>query len=508
MKARIEGLEGLRPQQPSLVNSLKEYQISSIYFASIRAPRDCELTSRRKYGQAVLRFFACRKPLRDDAYHGIFEAVFRVVRSEKPGYLQANLPRKKVSLATRLASSATVLRYAVENGIAVISHRTAAAVIDHIRETLPVAGEGYCLPLRNDYLKSLRAILEHPSRVEHLRTKHWQSLSDFLVAGIKYGSGEEASNKNVASGRTTESNDSRNDRHLSVRTSQNSSARSFGSQSTSSTAELLISLNLLTAATNAPLMTRASSILLCLTEFLEHATILQHDAFAAVNRVLSRALTEDIVLARSAVFSLMPVIRRLWSTKSSVVKDQILITLTLGRDLLANQDTSRLTESERSSLINVFDVLTLDYQRRNDREMLHMDDIRFTEAGASHPVRLQGIVPLIESGRALSNWSVVAVIASLAVAIDGFQTTEDSVELSNGTPRKRRKVTKRVDAILSQAVAGTGSEKAGAIQILMFLMEESDSVPGTVVDHIPRFVSGILDDDSTVASWTMLLLTQ
>jgi serine-protein kinase ATM len=327
------------------------------------------------------------------------------------------------------------------------------------------------------------------------------------MAGITHGYAEEASNRDVASGRT-ESEESRNSRYLSVRTSQNSSARSLGSQSTNSTAELIISLNLLTAATNAPLMTRARSLVLCLTEFLEHATISQHDAFAAVNNVLARAITEEISLARSTVFGLIPVIRRLWSTKSSVIKDQMIITLTLGHEIFSNQDSTRLTESEHLSLSNLFDVLVVDYQRRTDREILHLDDTRFTDASASQPVGLQGIIPVIESGRALSNWSVVSIIASLAIAIDGFRNIEETVGLSNGTPRKRRKVTKRVDDIVNQALASSGSEKAGALQIIIFLMKDSECVTDAIADNILKFASGILEDDSTVASWSMLLFAQ
>jgi ataxia telangiectasia mutated family protein len=255
-------------------------------------------------------------------------------------------------------------------------------------------------------------------------------------------------------------------------------------------------------------MTRATSILQCLTEFLEHATISRHDAFEGANNILSSAITEDISLARSTLFGLLPVIRRLWSTKSSVLKDQMIITLTLGHELLANQDGTRLTESEHLSLINLLEVLVLDYQRRIDREMLTIDDLRFTEPDISQPVGLQGIVPLIESGRALSNWSVVSIIACLTAAIDRFQSTEETVELSSGIPRKRRKITRRVDEIVSQALAGTGSEKSGALQIIIFLMKESEGAPDTVAGNMLKLASGILEDDSTVASWSMLLFAQ
>ena len=159
-------------------------------------------------------------------------------------------------------------------------------------------------------------------------------------------------------------------------------------------------------------------------------------------------------------------------------------------------------------MINLLDVLALDYQRRIDREMLTLDDLRFTETDVSQPVGLQGMVPLIESGRALSNWSVVSIIACLTAAIDRFQRTEEAVELSSETPRKRRKITRRVDEIVSQALAGTGSEKSGALQIIIFLMKESDDAPDIVASTMLKLASGILEDDSTVASWSMLLFAQ
>jgi hypothetical protein len=117
-------------------------------------------------------------------------------------------------------------------------------------------------------------------------------------------------------------------------------------------------------------------------------------------------------------------------------------------------------------------------------------------------------VPLIESGRALSNWSVVSIIACLTVAIDSFQSTEEMVELSSGTSRKRRKIARRVDEIVSQALTGTGSEKSGALQTIIFLMKESEGAPDTVAGNMLKLASGILEDDSTIASWSMLLFAQ
>ena len=80
--------------------------------------------------------------------------------------------------------------------------------------------------------------------------------------------------------------------------------------------------------------------------------------------------------------------------------------------------------------------------------------------------------------------------------------------MSNETPRKRRKVATHVDDIISKALASTGSEKTSALQIVIFLMKGSERASEAVAIHILQFASGILEDDSTVASWSMLLLAQ
>ena len=448
-----------------------------------------------------------RKPLRDDAYHTIFEAIFSAVRTDKPYYLRQTAQRTKDAAARRLTACANVLRIAVENGTSAITSRTAAAVIDHVIDTLPDAEGGYFPPLRVDYLKCLRAMLESAPLVEHLRRKQWQSLVDFLLEGINDGSGEDALGTS-ASTRRSENDHSKNSLHLSVRSSQFSSARSQGSESNNSSADLVPSLSLLTAATNTPLMTRAGAIMSCMTNFLDHATASQHDALAAFNNVLSSTVTEDLSLARSAVFDLLPVMRRLWSTKSAPVKEQMMITLILGKDVLASHEFARNTEEDRLSLINLYDAIVLEYQRRNDRDVLNIDDVRFWTTSESQPVGLNGIVPIVESGRSLANWTIVSLMAALATIIDGFRPIGETAQLSNGTPKKRRKFGNRVDELLDQVLTDTGIGRARALHVIVFLLDESDDFPERVADHFLQLASYILDDDPASSSWAMLLFAQ
>ncbi len=466
-----------------------------------RTPVSCRLVG-------VLSSCCSRKPLQDDAYHTIFEAIFFAVRVDRAYYIRQTAQRTKDAAARRLTACANVLRTAVENGTSTITSRTAAAVIDHVTDTLPDVDGGYFSPLRVDYLKCLRTMLEFAPLVEHLRRKQWQSLVDFLLAGINYGSEENALVMSAGT-RASENGHSKDSLHLSVRSSQFSTARSRGSETNKSSADLVSSLSLLTAATNAPLMTRAGPVMSGVIDFLDHSTASQYDALTAFNNVLSSTMTEDLSLARSAVFGLLPIMRRVWATKSAPVKDQLMITLILGKSVLACHDIARDTEDDRLSLINLYDAIVLDYQRRNDRDILSMDEIRFSMTSESQLVGLNGIVPVVENGRALSNWTVVSLIAALATIIDGFRPTiTESALLSNGTPKKRRKLTNRVNEVFDQVLTNTGIGRARALQVLVFLLAESDEFPDKVADRFLQLASYILDDDAACSSWAMMLFAE
>lgn len=448
-----------------------------------------------------------RKPLQDDAYHKIFEAIFRIVRSDKSIYLSTDAATRKKTTVTRLEASADTLRLAVEVGTPTISTKTAAALIDHMTDILPVGEGEYLAPLRGPYLKSIRAILGHQSHVEHLRRKQWQSLADFLIAGINHDTSDDTPST-LTTSRLMNTEEFRNSPRLSVRTSQFSSVRSQRAESKSSSPELVLCLNLLTAATNAPLITRADAILDCLTGFLEHATISQPDALTAFNNVLSVTITENLRLSRSAVFCLLPILRRLWSTKSTSVKDQMMVTLILGKEVFAARDSARDLEADSLSLHNLFDAIVLEYQRRNDRDVLHIDDIRFAKFDDSQPVGLDGIVPIVESGRALANWTVVSLLACLAAAVDSFPAATGATQFPDEMPKKRRKLTKQADDLIDSVLMESGVERARGLQILVFLLDESEGFSDKLADHFIQVATCISDDDPACASWAMLLIAQ
>ena len=425
------------------------------------------------------------------------------MRVEKPAYIRAAKPISKNTVAARLTTCATVFRLAVENGASRIKSKTANAVIDHITETLPGPDEGLLQPLQNDYLKSLRAILGWPSHGEHLRQKLWQTLADFLVSYILRDLHGNVSSRTAGS-KGTESQDSRNGRFLSVRISQSSGTRSPRIDANGPANELIMSLSLLTSVTNAPLMTRAAAIVDCVALFLDSATSTQHEALVAFNNVLSRMVTEDLALARQSLSRMLPLLRRLWSLKSSALKDQILIALILGREILFDASSTTSTENDTAFYSNLFEAILNEYHRRGERDLLQLDDIVFPSVEVLLPVGLRGVAPIVESPRALSNWMVPSILSSLTVFLDRIGALAPMVQFGSETPKKRRKVANRVEEIPRQVLNSLGTERICSSQLLLFLLDESQEMRSSFAEHFSNLASLILDDDSNISSWIML----
>ena len=214
---------------------------------------------------------AYRDTLDDDGFHQIYEALFRSVRIERTAYVSLSKSSKSSSAANRLKDCATVFRLAVELGVRKITSKTANAVIDHVVDALPIATEAYCQPLAEDYFKILRAILDHAAHVEHLRDRKWRNLTDFLIQSISHFALEEDS-QDSGTNASMQSHRSKNGRLTSFRASQSSASHATRYEGGRPADDLFFCLDRLTAATNAPTMSRASTIMECMIRFLKRLT--------------------------------------------------------------------------------------------------------------------------------------------------------------------------------------------------------------------------------------------
>ena len=121
--------------------------------------------------------------LTDEAYHKIYEVVFKVALSEKHSFLASKKNTRSAAL-NRLVVCADVIRVVVKAGAPKLKSKTVTAVVDHVIQTIPKPEGGYCEPIATHYLRALSALFEHPPNAEHLKLTRWTEVIDFCLEGI------------------------------------------------------------------------------------------------------------------------------------------------------------------------------------------------------------------------------------------------------------------------------------------------------------------------------------
>ena len=396
----------------------------------------------------------------------------------------------------------------MELGVSRLQSKTAISVLDHVVETLPLAQGAFCEPLADDYTRILRTILGRAAHVEHLRDRKWCKLVDFLIIGLSHYT---LTDENVAESiGSIPSQNSWNDRIPSFKASQASDRYRSGQDVSKTVDDLLVCISCLAASPNAPLMTKAISIYDFLIRLLySHptSTSLFHIAFECINTVLKRAITEDSRLAKRIVLGVLPILRKLWSSKHTSLRDEMLITLILGRDIIKNLSQSQPQDETRTVLCNLFEAIAVEYNRRNERDILQLDDILLQEKSGQAAMSLAGMQVRPEHTRATFNWAIISILGSIALTVEGFPLLYDETR-SMQTSGKRSKLTGGVDDIRRLSLGSVLSNKVQALQTIPFLLEERPSVSDRFSTHIAQYTEQLLDEEPLIASWTMIALAR
>ena len=389
-----------------------------------------------------------------------------------------------------------------------IKHKTAVAVLDHVIDTLPVTNSGLFPPIRNDYMKGFRGVLQNPALREHLRPHEWEGLVDFILEALDFHSGEDDSQSSGTNSRDA-SADARTDSRLSMRVSQVSRGRITRSDANSHVEELIVSLKLLTSTNNTALTAKSGFIVDSCLNYLSLATKFQEPALEALNNVFPNILTENIALARDAAYRFIPVLRRMWLTRIGTLKEQTLIFLMNARDLFSSiPDDHSLLELETTLLNDLFGTIALEYGRRQERECLQMDDVYFPNNTEPSPLRTLTLAPMRDSPRASTNWVCVTVLATLVSTLHVRYNISRAPDNTNAIPSKRRKIEGPLQEIFHQARTSSTQEKLYAIQTLLFAIEESESTADYLAQHATELASGFSSEDDSIANWSMLLMSR
>ena len=465
--------------------------------------------------------------LRDRGYHAIFESLFRFVNSEKANYLRYSKGGRSQA-ATTLSECAGVFRLAIDVGWQDLRPKTLRAVLDHITEILP-NDDGFCEPLVSDYLRALKTILQYPPHPAHLTEQQWRHLVEFCHSGISQhilDSDEPGSFTIALPPRPTRLSDrlSRASSPHSVSGSVTPMTKSFLGKETRISAsrtnhivnDLIACLYHLLRVPHAPVMAVGKATIDVLHEFLGNTTQLSHTqgqekAFGSMVIILSIAQTEGVELASSAYERALASIRRLWHTKAhDALKEQMLACLVMGLPLL-----DRVKDSVLGELEPLLAVLTSEYCRRHEKDMLQFDDLELLldDASSSEPFVFGNFRVRTGSSREEQSAAILLIISSLlGYAIDDIAPVAPQSSLLHEdhsiASRKRQKMTNPMESFMDSLKQHTGTEQIARIQIFAILCSRITLSP----DHqkTARVLAHMLISagSDSISTWSMCAVAQ
>ena len=463
--------------------------------------------------------------LKDASYLWLLQQLFQLVKNETPSYARnINKPSARSKSASILSTYAAAIRSTVEHGARVIRKKTVKAVIDHIIQTLPTASEPYCEPLVSDYLKSLRAILGWLPHVEHLPGERWSHLVGFCIEGIQHAvsSSEESSSISRVNGpaiHDTLPSRSSTPGTLSTSRDQSFRSRQFLSQNEKSfgSKNLLedwgACLACLYSTTNAPILKDPGPTFAAITSLLyssSPSSISQRDIFKPVNSILARSMLQDIELTCSILRETVPLISRHWQCRSSVGREEMLVTLVYGQPYfprLLQVDNS--DEGFEHDFRILLETVQEEYHKRSERDQLQVDDLELYENGddipSAIPLRLRSVALRSGSLKAEQSWAVLEFVAFGLYALQRKTARGVPEEDGMDPPPKRRKVSTPIGTMLHQLRHANNNENISQLQIIAFAIEQNVSDLDDVQTILEQISPLISSENAYINNWSMLV---
>lgn len=459
----------------------------------------------------VLTHASSRTTLSDKACYKIFDSLFRFISVERPAYSRAQRSNFKGPSASRLSACASVIRTAVDVFLPNLRTKSVRAIVYHITDTLPVPGEGLWEPLSVDYTKSLAALLRYPAHVEHLGDDQWATLMKFCLRGLGILDNDD-SQLSMRNGRRSTLDgyfDAGNGRSTSSGMTPTLAIRERHAGDQSVTEEILVCIQLLTASPNAPVQGDAERILDGLAEFVKSAPVAgsaHQAAFHSINTVVTKALFDQSTLVRASLLELIPVIRRLWATKHTGLKDELLVTSLFCTIVLTDAARREPSESLAELVEGLADTLYSEYIKRPEKEILQLDELVFYQKDSTQlgkPI----IRPRLGNAKSEHNWTIAWIIASLLQLTEEVTARLSTPETHLEVPCKRRRFTSAVEDIFRNSFSSSGTKRLCSLQLVPFLVGGQISFDSKA-SLLQRLIPNIVDDNVSQSSWTMLAIAR
>lgn len=514
-----------------------------IAFANLRLElKQILLHSKNAYGPQFVQGRFCskfsidpnRKYLNDKGFHKMFEAIFRAAIKEKTLYARQQKDSLKKTIGNRLSLCGSVFRLAVELGVKHIKSKTFKAVYKHIVDILPQTGEGLCEPISLDYIKALRVCLEYAPHAEHLPREDWETIATFCCThvesqlGLLNNDGEDESRDSDEDMDSHEVLPVRSSRPGVIRDTSSASRIASPSPHVAGvrlghdSEELLLCLQVLLRTPNAPVVQNSEMTCGTVLGFLtsqQTVTRAHPAALSALNSILEAITTNNITLSTKVAEDIVPVISKMWESKSPAIKEQMIITLIYIQPYLRKiiRGHGAQARNLRRKLEALSEMVFGEYSTRAERDQFQLDDLVFPNPCKALDVETTPLgLPAYclrndASSRTEQQWIVPYLMAMIIDTLDRVDGgTVSRSRLDQQSSSKRRKVSKHFDELLRNARSTIPSSKICALQTLPFLISGSrrkvDQEEFSSVVMI--LLNACSDDNPVISSWAMLSIAR
>lgn len=274
------------------------------------------------------------------------------------------------------------------------------------------------------------------------------------------------------------------------------------------TGEIVVCIQLLTTSPNAPVQANAERILHALGEFVKSSPVAgsgHQNAFNGINTVIMKVLFDQSDLAREFLLDIIPVIRRLWNTKLTGLKDELLGTIMFCTVILTDTARRGSSESLFHLIESLVDMLYSEYTKRPEKDILQIDELFLYQTKPVHSGRLI-TGPRLGNLKSEHNWSLVWAISLLLELLEAISLRQATSQTLRETSPKKQRVNSAKEDILRDSFSSSGSKKICALQLIPFLLKTQSDVD--LKSLLQRLIPNILDDNGTVSSWTMVAVSR
>ncbi|KAG4301276.1 hypothetical protein PCK1_002586 [Pneumocystis canis] len=440
----------------------------------------------------------------EKCYQRLLESLIKAVTYEKHNNVE-RVKLNNTSMFSRLQECGAALRTIIEFGNKFLKTKTFFFVLNHIVDTLSITEGIVYQAISVDYIKCLKSILSHPPHVEHLNVCEWEKLIIFCYSFISNLHNDHTFSDINVSSNNIESSSGYN------RSSKQKQRLKYES------IELMYCLQILVSWSAAPLtncLFKLTDFLLNFLSFYSSETNAHLSAFMTLNSLMQRISINNLEISSRVAHDMIRICIKLWGTKSFLLKNQLIIGLTLACPHWYKEFGGSYQNVLETDLVRLFHCIQIDYTSQNDTEALSIDDIILhspvSEKNASSFFCFSSSLRCLDlfqvTKKSEQSFFILQIAAYIIQIFQSkrFDLEEHIYESNVSECSKMHRIFSFFEKNGDDLYRLSNSTKIFWLQTMVFFFERSGKYYDDFSSVLTYFISLFSDNDTTVQTWALL----